>query len=102
MKKNVVKIGIATLGLCVALMGCQTTKEFPQENSIMTEQAGLSPRGDNLHSTIDFALFVRNEGALRGWKVQMVAESGPQKEWSGDAKSLPNPSSTLRKVMFLS
>jgi outer membrane protein OmpA-like peptidoglycan-associated protein len=89
MKKNVVGIGMLTLGLCAALMGCQTTNGIPRENSIMTEQAGLSPRGDNLHATIDFALFVGRVGALHGWKVQMVAEGGPQKEWSGNAENLP-------------
>jgi outer membrane protein OmpA-like peptidoglycan-associated protein len=88
-KTIVVRFAMVALGLCVALMGCQTTKGIPRESSIMTEQAGLSPRGDNPHATIDFALFVGREGALQGWKVQMVAESGPQREWNGDAKNLP-------------
>jgi outer membrane protein OmpA-like peptidoglycan-associated protein len=87
-KKNVLRIGMAALGLCAALMSCQTTKAPLREDSIMTEQAGLSPKGDILHSTIDFALFSGNEGAL-GWKIQMVAGDSPQREWNGDAKNLP-------------
>lgn len=51
---------MAAVVLGVALLGCQTVKPVGVENSIQTEQTGLSPNGDTQHSTIDFSLVFGN------------------------------------------
>ena len=90
MKKGSLALGIAAAAaLSIALLGCQTAKPVTGENSIQTEQTGLAPNGDKQHSTIDFSLVFSNKEAIKGWKVEMVTGSGPQKQWSGDAKNLP-------------
>jgi len=86
---SIVLVGGAVLALSAALLGCQTAKPTTG-NSIQTEQTGLAPNGDKEHSTIDFALVFANQSAITGWKVEMVTGGNPQKQWSGDAKSLPS------------
>jgi outer membrane protein OmpA-like peptidoglycan-associated protein/flagellar hook assembly protein FlgD len=93
MKKGIWSVVLAAgavLALSAALLGCQTAKPNTAGNSIQTEQAGLAPNGDKAHSTIDFALVFANQAAITGWKVEMVMGGNPQKQWSGDAKSLPS------------
>jgi hypothetical protein len=89
MKSRFLRMSFASLALIAALAACQTTSGSSPVNSIMTEQSGLAPKGDILHSTIDFAVVVGNSTALSGWTVQMVAGGAPQKQWSGDAENLP-------------
>jgi outer membrane protein OmpA-like peptidoglycan-associated protein/flagellar hook assembly protein FlgD len=79
-----------TIILAVAFLGCQTAKPNTAGNSIQTEQPGLAPNGDKEHATIDFALVFANREAIKSWKAEMTTGSGPQKQWSGDAKTLPS------------
>jgi outer membrane protein OmpA-like peptidoglycan-associated protein len=60
MKSKFWSLGMAAVVLGVALLGCQTVKPVGVENSIQTEQTGLSPNGDTQHSTIDFSLVFGN------------------------------------------
>ena len=93
MKKGIWRVwgvGLAAVVLAVALVSCQTAKPNTAGNSIQTEQAGLAPNGDKAHATIDFTLVFANTAAIKTWKVEMVNGSNPQKQWSGDAKSLPS------------
>jgi outer membrane protein OmpA-like peptidoglycan-associated protein/flagellar hook assembly protein FlgD len=92
MKKGVWRVwgvGLA-VALAAALVGCQTAKPNTAGNSIQTEQAGLAPNGDKEHATIDFTLVFASTAAIKTWKVEMVTGGNPQKQWSGDAKSLPS------------
>jgi outer membrane protein OmpA-like peptidoglycan-associated protein/flagellar hook assembly protein FlgD len=92
MKKGIVSIVVAAgaaMALSVVLLSCQTAKPNTAGNSIQTEQAGLAPNGDKEHSTIDFSLVFANKEGIKSWKVEMVTGGNPQKQWSGDAKSLP-------------
>jgi flagellar hook assembly protein FlgD len=82
--------GAAAIVLAVALLGCQTAKPNTAGNSIQTEQAGLAPNGEKQYQTIDFLIVFANRDAIKNWKVEMVNSSGPQKQWSGDAKNLPS------------
>jgi len=96
MKKRIWSVGVtggAVVALAVVLLSCQTAKPNTAGNSIQTEQAGLAPNGDTTHSTIEFSVVFANQAAITGWKVEMVTGGNPQKQWSGDAKSLI---STLR------
>ena len=93
MKKGIVSIvgaGAAAIVLSMVLLSCQTAKPNTAGNSIQTEQAGLAPNGDKEHSTIDFSLVFANKEGIKSWKVEMVSGGNPQKQWSGDAKSLPS------------
>jgi outer membrane protein OmpA-like peptidoglycan-associated protein/flagellar hook assembly protein FlgD len=76
--------------LIVALLSCQTAKPNTAGNSIRTEQAGLAPNGDKEHSTIDLTLVFANTAAITGWKVEMITGGNPQRQWSGDGKTLPS------------
>ena len=92
MKKGIVSVlgvGTAVVVLLVALASCQTAKPNTAGNSIQTEQTGLAPNGDKDHSTINLTLVFANTTAIQTWKVEMVTGGNPQKQWSGDAKSLP-------------
>ncbi|MGA2615116.1 MAG: FlgD immunoglobulin-like domain containing protein [Spirochaetia bacterium] len=92
MKKGILSIVVAAgaaMALSVVLLSCQTAKPNTAGNSIQTEQAGLAPNGDKEHSTIDFSLVFANKEGIKSWKVEMVTGGNPQKQWSGDAKSLP-------------
>ncbi len=89
MKKGLVGLAITALALSIAVLGCQTAKPAAAENSIQTEQTGLAPNGDKQHATIDFSIAFGNKDAIKSWKVEIVTGSGPQKQWSGDAKNLP-------------
>jgi flagellar hook assembly protein FlgD len=89
MKKGFVMMGMAAIVLSAALLGCQTTNPVTSENSIQTEQTGLAPSGDKLHSTIDFSLVLNNQDAIKSWKVEMVTGSNTQKQWSGTTFNLP-------------
>ncbi|HUI69807.1 MAG TPA: hypothetical protein VL354_04755, partial [Spirochaetia bacterium] len=93
MKKGIMRVGL-TAGLVIVavvwLASCQTAKPNTAGNAIETEQAGLAPKGDKAHSTIDFSLAFGNSKAIVSWKVEMVTGAGAQKQWSGDAKSLPS------------
>ncbi|HUI72929.1 MAG TPA: FlgD immunoglobulin-like domain containing protein, partial [Spirochaetia bacterium] len=93
MKKGIMRVGL-TAGLVIVavvwLVSCQTAKPNTAGNAIQTEQVGLAPKGDKAHSTIDFSLAFGNSKAIVSWKVEMVTKGGPQKQWSGDAKSLPS------------
>jgi len=93
MKKGILSIVVAAgaaMALSVVLLSCQTAKPNTAGNSIQTEQAGLAPNGDKEHSTIDFTLVFANKEGIKSWKVEMVTGGNPQKQWSGDAKSLPS------------
>ena len=93
MKKGIWRVwgvGLAAVVLAAALVSCQTAKPNTAGNSIQTEQAGLAPNGDKAHATIDFTLVFANTAAIKTWKVEMVNGGNPQKQWSGDAKSLPS------------
>jgi len=92
MKKEIWRVwgvGLAVV-LAAALVSCQTAKPNTAGNSIQTEQAGLAPNGDKAHATIDFTLVFANTAAIKTWKVEMVTGGNAQKQWSGDAKSLPS------------
>ena len=80
----------AAIVLSVVLLSCQTAKPNTAGNSIQTEQTGLAPNGDKTHQTMDFSLVFANRDAIKTWKVEMATGSGPQKQWSGDAKNLPS------------
>ncbi len=89
MKKGILKFAMVAGVLAIALLGCQTTKPVTVENSIQTEQTGLAPNGDKVHSTIDFALSFNNVSAIKSWTVEMVAERGTVKLRNGTASDLP-------------
>ena len=93
MKKGSLSIfsvaGVAAI-LAVALLSCQTAKPNTAGNSIQTEQTGLAPNGERQYQAIDFLIVFANKDAIKNWKVEMVMSSGPQKEWSGNAKNLPS------------
>ena len=92
MKKGIASVvgaAGAAIVLSVVLLSCQTAKPNTAGNSIQTEQTGLAPNGDKTHQTIDFSLVFANRDAIKTWKVEMATGSGPQKQWSGDAKNLP-------------
>jgi len=40
-------------------------------------------------STIDFSLSFSNLDSIKGWKVELLTGNASQKQWSGDATSLP-------------
>ena len=90
MKKGFLKFAMVAGVLAVALLGCQTTKPVTGENAIQTEQTGLSPNGDTLHQTIDFALSFNDPHAIKGWTVEMVTDRGTVKSWRGTANDLPS------------
>jgi len=93
MKKGLVSAaggGALAIVLAVALPGCQTAKPNTAGNSIQTEQAGLAPNGAMQYQAIDFTIVFANKDAIKNWKVEMVTSSGPQREWSGEAKNLPS------------
>jgi outer membrane protein OmpA-like peptidoglycan-associated protein/flagellar hook assembly protein FlgD len=106
MKKGLLIIGMVSIVLSAALpvwaaprgtggprpfipVDGQTASIVTSEDSIQTEQTGLAPNGDKLHSTIDFSLFFSNQDGIKNWKVEMVKGSDAQKLWSGDADHLP-------------
>ena len=89
MKNITVVLGAAAVALGVALAGCQTTTAGTSGNSIQTEQTGLAPNGDAQHATIDFSVFLGNRNSVTSWKIEMVTGVSTEREWSGDAKSLP-------------
>ena len=89
MRKGIVGLGIAAAVLSVVLLGCMSTQSVVSDNAIQTEQAGFSPNGDSLHSTIDFAVIFADTKMIKRWRVEMVATSGTKKQWSGNALNLP-------------
>lgn len=89
MKNGVFQLAVPAILLSFALIGCQTAKPFSPQNSILTEQTGLSPFGDTTHKTIEFSVFSGDTAAITGWTVEMANGSAIQKRWSGDAKSFP-------------
>ena len=62
----------------------------PGQNAIIPSAAGLSPNGDGVMDSIDLALAVTNEKAVKAWKIVIAQmDKGVQKTFSGDAASLP-------------
>ena len=88
MKKGILKLGLAAAVLSVALLGCQTIMPVTPD-SIQTEQIGLAPGGNAQFATIDFSVFFAHKYSIKTWKVEMILGTVSQKQWSGDATSLP-------------
>jgi outer membrane protein OmpA-like peptidoglycan-associated protein/flagellar hook assembly protein FlgD len=89
MKKGFIRFAMVAGVLAIALLGCQTTKAVTVENAIRTDQTGLAPNGDKLHSTIDFSLSFNTEPAIKSWTVEMVTGRGTVKLRSGTSIDLP-------------
>jgi YVTN family beta-propeller protein len=58
--------------------------------AVKARETGFSPRGDNQHSTIDFALVFGRVEAITGWKLEMVTQGGTQKQWAGGPADRPS------------
>jgi len=88
----------ASAVLALGLISCQTTKPAaaplsladPAASSIVAQARGFSPEAQAGAQKIDFDLKLGNPEAIKGWKVELAADKGVQKTFSGTGSNLPS------------
>ncbi|HUX41623.1 MAG TPA: OmpA family protein [Rectinemataceae bacterium] len=78
------------LGTVKAYLPVADLPPSPGENAILPSAAGFSPNGDGVMDSIDLAMTVTNQKAVKNWKVVITqTDKGLEKTFSGDASTLP-------------
>jgi len=88
--KPALSLAAAAATALLVFAGCQTDRPIePQGNTITTASAGFSPRADKGRNTIELNLGFGNRDIVSGWKVQIAADKGPVRTFSGESGNLP-------------